>query len=251
MTAVVTSNQNGDTFTGTLGALADYLSFPSFGGIQAIGIQVSGAFVGTVVFDGSMDGGLTWPAVLNGYTSIGGTVGALSAAGYCVIPTGGFNAVRARCSAYTSGTININATVNGGLVPTSSAVSITGTATTALTFTSSNNTILQVASVIAPATPAGVLIKATFGRVFAIDVGNAGTTDVWLKLANITTAAVPGTTVMTTNIYCPKGQRTVYTAADLGDYYSSGITYYVSGGIGLTDATAITANMVSLNVRYY
>jgi hypothetical protein len=116
---------------------------------------------------------------------------------------------------------------------------------------STTNGLTQLASAIAPATPAATPIKGGAGRLYMLDVGNSGASDVWVKLFNVVSGSVTlGTTSATTNLYVPKGTRQTFGIADIGDYFSTAITYAVTGGISLTDNTAITAGAVSVNARY-
>ena len=73
-------------------------------GFGALAIQVTGTFVGTVTFEGTVDGS-TWVAMQ--FIPIGGGAGVTSvtAPGIVRAECAGYRLVRARVSAYTSGTI--------------------------------------------------------------------------------------------------------------------------------------------------
>ena len=75
----------------------------------ALGLQLSGTWVGTVAFEGSIDNGNTWFAVLGQPIAADGTLGtaASSATGndQWVFAVGGLSHFRARVDAYTSGAI--------------------------------------------------------------------------------------------------------------------------------------------------
>lgn len=80
----------------------------AMGGSGAVAIQIQGTFVGTVSFEGSVDGA-TFVAL--GLTPIGTTTPATSATTTGVwsgVNVGGLAQVRARMSAYTSGTAIVN-----------------------------------------------------------------------------------------------------------------------------------------------
>jgi hypothetical protein len=71
-------------------------------------IQLTGTFVGTVQFEGSADGGTTFVA-LNGTPLNSATpASSATAVGTFVFHVGSLTDIRARCSAYTSGTVVVN-----------------------------------------------------------------------------------------------------------------------------------------------
>ena len=74
---------------------------------------LSGTWVGTVIFEASIDGGATYPttiyAMRAGDNVISSTVTDSTNNDIYRTTTGGFTHVRVRCSAYTSGTIVVNA----------------------------------------------------------------------------------------------------------------------------------------------
>jgi hypothetical protein len=74
------------------------------GGFAAVGLQISGTWVGTVAFEATIDG-TNWFSVTG--LPIGSTTGATGATanGQWKFPAAGWHSFRARCSAYTSGTI--------------------------------------------------------------------------------------------------------------------------------------------------
>jgi len=86
------------------------------------GIQLSGTFVGTVVFEESLDNGTTW--ISKRVYPAGGGVGATSAtaAGHWKFATGGSTNFRVRCSSFTSGPINVNILLTEGTAPTSTPI---------------------------------------------------------------------------------------------------------------------------------
>lgn len=83
---------------------------PNDGAITTLTAQVTGTFVGTVTFEGTIDG-TTWVAI--GFTSLADmtTIATTAAAaGIFRATVLGLKQVRARVSAYTSGTITVTAT---------------------------------------------------------------------------------------------------------------------------------------------
>lgn len=83
------------------GSLSEALAF-NLGGIN---VEVWGTFTGTVVIESSFDGGANFRPVR---TDLAGTALQFTAAGGCLIDEVERGVVyRARCTAYTSGTINV------------------------------------------------------------------------------------------------------------------------------------------------
>jgi hypothetical protein len=70
--------------------------------VGSVGIQITGTFSATITFEGTVDGA-TYVA-LNCLPSNSGTAASTAtAAGAFTVSSGGYAAIRARCSAYTSG----------------------------------------------------------------------------------------------------------------------------------------------------
>jgi hypothetical protein len=79
------------------------------------GIQLSGTWVGTVQFEQTLDNGTTWIAKTV-YPALGGAaVTSATANGQWKFACGGETQVRVRCSAFTSGTIVVDANFTSGL----------------------------------------------------------------------------------------------------------------------------------------
>lgn len=79
------------------------------------GIQLSGTWVGTVLFEQTLDNGTTWIAKTV-YPAAGGAgVTSAAANGQWKFACGGETHVRARCSAFTSGAIVVDATFTAGV----------------------------------------------------------------------------------------------------------------------------------------
>ena len=71
-------------------------------------LQVAGTFVGTVTFEGSVDGS-NWIAVQGTNLNSGAAASTATAAGLFRFAVAGLAALRARVSAYTSGAITVTA----------------------------------------------------------------------------------------------------------------------------------------------
>lgn len=70
--------------------------------------QVIGTFVGTITFEASLDG-TNWHAVLCYHAGTGVSATTTTATGLYLLHTAGLGLVRARISAYTSGSITVEA----------------------------------------------------------------------------------------------------------------------------------------------
>lgn len=90
---------------GTLTATNDTVTCPA-GPNAGFALDISGTFSAIVVFEGTIDG-TTWTALTGFALAYGFTATQLTSASRVVIPNSGFAAVRARCSSYTSGTVNV------------------------------------------------------------------------------------------------------------------------------------------------
>lgn len=91
------------TFQSAAGATGNGTAF-EVGGLAMVTIQVTGTFSGTVTFEGTIDGS-NWVAVLARKVTDGATGTTATAAGIYQVPVSGLGQLRARVSAYTSGSI--------------------------------------------------------------------------------------------------------------------------------------------------
>jgi hypothetical protein len=110
----------------------------------------------------------------------------------------------------------------------------------------------SLASAIAPATPAVTTVKSTAGVITHISCFNILATPVYVKLYDVSGTITLGTTAATYEFLCPG--NTAGTGFVIAFSYSpafvNSIKYAVTGGISLTDNTAITALSVIVNVGY-
>lgn len=92
--------------TGSLTALNSTVSFTNLDGMSSVGVDISGAWVGTITFEGSIDCS-TWNAI-NGALIGGGTIGTSTTSnGAWRVNVGGLCGFRVRRSVATSGTASI------------------------------------------------------------------------------------------------------------------------------------------------
>jgi len=205
------------------------------------GIQLSGAWTGTVQFEQSIDNGLTWIAKTV-YPAAGGT-GAVSATagGQWKFACGGETHVRVRCSAFTSGPVVVDATFTAGLDEAVVAGGASGgayTSTVDLTRTSDTNaytgndvvgaatgsTAALTFAGIGPA--AGGSVFVTTAR-FEVDVSAvpSGMTSFRLYLYNATPPSALGDNAAWD---LPSGDRAAFLGyVDLGAPVDLGATLYV------------------------
>lgn len=88
-----------------LGASGEYLAI-QVRGKSTVAVQLHGTFTATVTFEVTVDGH-TWVALNMTPSNSGTDASTATAAGAFRKDIGGYEAFRARCSAYTSGTINV------------------------------------------------------------------------------------------------------------------------------------------------
>jgi hypothetical protein len=104
---------------------------------------------------------------------------------------------------------------------------------------------------VAPATPAAAVVKATPGAVTSVTCFNILATPVYIKFFNATSVTL-GTTSAVMNMMCPGNTAGAGFVVPFVNamYFTVGIEYAVTGGIGLTDNTSITATSVIVNIGY-
>jgi hypothetical protein len=83
-------------------------------GVNTVGLQVTGTFVGTVVFEGTVEGSFVQIYGVN--PNDGSAANQATAAGLFLIPVAGLTSFRARVSAYTSGSITVVAWATGEIM---------------------------------------------------------------------------------------------------------------------------------------
>lgn len=111
-------------------------------------------------------------------------------------------------------------------------------------------TSTSVTSAVAPATPAATSVKASAGTLVSVSCFNILATPVYVKLFNASSVTL-GTTSATMNLLCPGNTAGAGFVAVFGAVnFSTAIQYAVTGGISLTDNTAITASSVTVNITY-
>lgn len=93
------------------------------------------------------------------------------------------------------------------------------------------------------------LLKSTSGRVVALHIFNTSAAVKFLKLYNKSTAPVVGTDVPVMVVPLAVGMTKVDWPV-YGSYFSSGISYAITGAVADTDTTTVAANDVIVNMEY-
>ena len=210
---------------------------------NSVGLQLTGTFVGTTIFEGSIGGG-EWVAVQGINRSTGEASTTATAAGFYVVPITGFGMFRVRISAYTSGTITVNGVFGHGL--TGVPVDVSGNVIA--TLAAGNAHIGEVAAILL----AG---NADIGNVVAtLAAGNESIGEVTANLAagtknigDVDVLSVPatelhlggvgGSTILASDSYTRPDNVTQYAAGDqVADDVPSVLEFAVSrvaGGTGV------------------
>lgn len=123
----------GFKYTGSLTAAATDKTgalFAACGASRGGGVQISGTWVGTLLFEQTLDSGTTWISKTV-YPAAGGAgITTVAANGQFKFVCGGETHIRVRCSAFTSGTIVVDLALTAGVDTQSVAASGTvGSAT--------------------------------------------------------------------------------------------------------------------------
>jgi urease alpha subunit len=103
----------------------------------------------------------------------------------------------------------------------------------------------SLTNALCPATPAAQQIKGAAGRLFGLTLANNSATTKWVKIFNsLSASVVPGTTAALTEIDIPPNQ-VLECRWEGGIAFSTGITIMITGGLGLTNNTAVTLGDVT------
>lgn len=111
-----------------------------------------------------------------------------------------------------------------------------------------------ISSAIAPATPAGVNLKASAGSLFRVFATTIQATPVYIKFYNASSAPTCGSGTPVGRFMVPaaataaNGAGTNIDIGDMGAAFGTGIGYCVTGALADADTTAITANNTLVNI---
>lgn len=251
-------NQVDASATGSLGALNAATAL-NLNGDAGFAVDIRGTFVGTITFQGTVDGTnwLTLAVMPLGSASNVAAVTTATAPGAWTGNSAGMSQVRVIMTAYTSGTatVTLRAMQVTGLVmnfPAGAAqqsTSLTASTTLAADFGVQYRPTATGAassfSILSPATPAGATIKGSTGRLIGCFLTNTAAALRSVKFFNATSVTM-GTTAAVFEIDLPQN---AYGYFDLpgGISFATGSMWAVTSAKGLTDntATGLAANDVS------
>lgn len=251
-------NQVDFSGTGSLGALNATTTL-SLNGNAGVAADIRGTWVGTITFQGTVDGSnwITTAVIPAGSSSQIASVTTTAATGAWVGNVAGMSQFRVQMTAYTSGTatVTLRAMQVTGLVFNLPS----GATTQGVTVTTGSNlfgdTGLQYRpnatgaagsfSILSPATPAGATIKGSAGRVIGCFLTNSAAALRSVKFYNAT-AVTMGTTAAAFEIDLP-ASGIGYFDLPGGISFATGSMWAVTSAKGLTDntATGLAANDVS------
>lgn len=112
-----------------------------------------------------------------------------------------------------------------------------------------------VSSAIAPATPAGVNLKASAGTLYGIQVTTIQATPVYVKFYNSASAPTCGSGTPVARFMVPAASTAANGAGTnimlpVGVAFGTGLGYCVTGALADNDTTAITANNTLVNIEW-
>jgi len=223
-------------------------------GYESFSAQVFGTFVGTITFEQSVDR-VTWQAVSGMNATATGTANPLittaTAPGIYVFPVLA-RFVRARVTAFTSGSINGRAYMRNAVFMPIQAQWIQGSVTQNIAAPAALPTELRASATATGATStrvnaaAGVnatVLKATAGNVFDIILFNASATPKFMRFYNKATAPITTDVPLMTMVLAPGVITRIAPVVPIR--FAAGISYNITGALPDNDATAVAAQDVT------
>jgi hypothetical protein len=246
----------GEMLVATLGALNDELLIPCPDDDLVV-VDVTGlGGTHTLTMTASVDG-VTFRSVnIMNLSSSGGmtTTGALSAgaanASY-VVPCAAFKVVRAKITAYTSGSCVVVASAGsgGGSIPYVSVVNQPTLSSNMVASASQTSPFLRH-RLISAASQNPTVVKAASGNLHYLYAANDGGTKCFLKLYDKVSAPVFGDTPVGTYLLPPGVPQIITEDPMLRHPFASGIGYRITGLIADSDVTDIGLAQVALQALY-
>lgn len=128
-TGTMTIRDTGSSSASGAGSIAYLTGTPTvgstvsaaIGGAPSAAVQLSGTWTGSVDFETSMDGGVTWRAsqrILVGDVANVVAIAAVTANAAVLMSTVGCTNVRARCTLAMTGTVSVTINPSAGVAPT-------------------------------------------------------------------------------------------------------------------------------------
>lgn len=249
--------------TSTIVALAGTVVATALSDANSALVRVNGTYAATLVFEASDDDGTVWVPILcarsDGNTAESTTGALTNNTRAWKVNISGYTQFRVRCTAFTSGTVNVRITpstlVFDPVPVTAASVSVAALAGTNLigdvamgVRTTSTNAALRYKLISVASTNAGT-VKASAGRVYGWSFSNLSANWVFVKLFNKATAPVPGTDTPVESIAIPPGREAQFHNM-FGVAHASGIGIAVTSGYADMDTGAVAAGDVIGSLLY-
>ena len=261
---IVPVNAAGVSTAGAIATLNGAVALTLNGASGAI-IDLRGIWVGTVTFQGTVDGAnwFSLAALPAGSAANIASVVSAAANGAWHVLCAGCVQLRALASAFTSGSIVVTLRATNGVpwvynapVGATNAVAIAAGVNAigdvGVQYRASATGAASVIAVMSLATPVVTAAKASAGRLLGVMLQNSATSLRSVKFWNVLTTGVTlGTTAALFEIDIPAG-GSVFMGFEGGIGFSNALTYAVTGAKGLIDTTAtgLAVNDVSGSLIY-
>ena len=248
------------TIKGQISAISQTVAVPT-SDASSVAINIRGTFVGTLVFEASLDGE-NWSTVStsSSLASAGSLVTQATAPGLWFGSAAAASQFRVRASAWTSGVADIMIKLSDDpmvvyAIPwgSSAAPAAAGTALmgdVGIQYRANATGAATSASVMSPAATTATNIKNGAGRVVGLMLTNTAAAVRSVKIFNVA-APTMGTTAAAFEIDLPANGTYMFNLEG-GIAFSTAITWAVTSAKGLTDntATGLAANDVTGAIFY-
>ena len=236
---VITSDATGTVSGSAAGVLGSAFSA---NGYASITFQLTSVGVGgTMYLEGSWDGGTTWTFIQN--TALNALANPTAAnfglaVGNTVIAATVAPLLRFRLNTYTSGTFTVAYRLSVTPPP---LANITNATVATILRTQVNTGLTGRSAVISAATTNATLVITGQHQVYSTILSNNSASWAYFKLFNKATAPVPGTDTPVEVYGIPPNASIMISTADIGDYFTLGVGYAITGAPALNDTTALAA----------
>ncbi len=215
--------------------------------------QLSGTFVASVLIEGTFDG-VTWYTLPT--LDVAATAGTSSGSARTSVGIYGFHCrtkrIRARVSAYTSGTVVLTGALCYGELPQLTTVVAGGSSTlgaVSLHLSPTTGTAATNARVKSAASNNLTSVKASAGKLMGYALHNNTASAKFFKLYNKASAPVVANDTPIATIIIPANGVVTYSNV-LGKSMTTGIAYAITGAIGDTDNTNTAVDDVTGHIDY-
>ena len=167
---------------------------------------------------------------------------------FCVA---GFAAFRARATAYTSGTMNVNIGQSPAATEATPSVVLAAGTNTVGALSKATTGGATPFKLISAATTNATSVKGAAGQVYSLHASNAAGAFRYVKLYNKATAPTVGTDTPVLVFGIPAGGSINCALPDaIGAAFATGIALAIVTGAADSDATAVALNDVALSLTY-